>query len=173
MREAFAKENPEIVKRVLAAYEEARKWALENPAELKKIFIGVTKLPEAVVERQLSTRTELNHSVIGDPQRESILAAGLALQQAGVIPSDTDVKATVDKLIDPSYLDRRKSETARIDMFRASRPLVRLKPLSVPERRAARLCLCAVGAGCWGFFCRCCLPPAGRPPWPWGWRVDG
>ena len=104
VREAFAQENPEIVKRVLAAYEEARKWALANPEELKKIFIAFTKLPEAVVERQLSTRTELTHSVIGAPQRESIVAAGLALQQAGVIPSDTDVKGTVDKLIDPSYL---------------------------------------------------------------------
>jgi sulfonate transport system substrate-binding protein len=104
VREAFAQENPEIVKRVLAAYEEARKWALANPQELKKIFVAVTKLPDAVVERQLSTRTELTHSVIGAPQRESIVAAGLALQQAGVIPSDTDVKGTVDKLIDPSYL---------------------------------------------------------------------
>ena len=104
VREEFAKENPEIVKRVLAAYEEARKWALANPEELKKIFAAFTKLPEPVVERQLSTRTELTHSVIGAPQRESILAAGLALQQAGVIPSDADVKAALDSLIDPSYL---------------------------------------------------------------------
>jgi sulfonate transport system substrate-binding protein len=104
VREEFAKENPEIVKRVLAAYEEARKWSLANPEEVKKIFIAATKLPDAVVERQLKTRTELTHSVIGERQRESILAAGLALQQAGVIPSETDVKGTVDKLIDASYL---------------------------------------------------------------------
>jgi sulfonate transport system substrate-binding protein len=104
VREEFAKENPEIVKRVLAAYEEARKWSLANPEEVKKIFIATTKLPDAVVERQLKTRTELTHNVIGEPQRDSILAAGLALQQAGVIPSETDVKGTVDKLIDASYL---------------------------------------------------------------------
>lgn len=104
VRESFAQENPEIVKRVLAAYEEARQWALANPAELKKIFIALTKLPEAVVDRQIDTRTELTHSVIGEAQRESILAAGLALQQAGVLPSETDVKGTLDKLIDPSYL---------------------------------------------------------------------
>ena len=104
VREAFSQENPEIVKRVLAAYEEARKWALANPEELKKMFAAFTKLPDAVVDRQLSTRTELTHSVIGAPQRESILAAGLALQQAGVIPSEADVKGTLEKLIDPSYL---------------------------------------------------------------------
>ncbi len=106
VREEFAKENPEIVKRVLAAYEEARKWALANPEELKKIFIGLTKLPDAVVDRQLKTRTELTHSVIGEPQRESILAAGIALQQAGVIPANVDVKAAVDDLIDARYLTK-------------------------------------------------------------------
>ena len=46
VREEFAKDNPEIVKRVIKAYEEARKYSLANSDELKKIFIGVTKLPE-------------------------------------------------------------------------------------------------------------------------------
>jgi sulfonate transport system substrate-binding protein len=50
----------------------------------------------------LKERTELTHSKIGTPQRDSILAAGLALQQAGVVPANVDVKATVDALIDPS-----------------------------------------------------------------------
>ena len=37
-------------------------------------------------------------------QRESILAAGLALQQAGVVPASVDVKKTVDDLIDDRYV---------------------------------------------------------------------
>jgi sulfonate transport system substrate-binding protein len=53
-----------------------------------------------VVDKQLKERTELTHSRIGAPQRESILAAGLALQQAGVIEPKVDVKATLDALID-------------------------------------------------------------------------
>ncbi len=53
-----------------------------------------------MVDKQLKERTELTHSRIGAPQRESILAAGLALQQAGVIDAKVDVKATVDALID-------------------------------------------------------------------------
>ncbi len=52
------------------------------------------------MDKQLKERTELTHSNIGTPQRESILAAGLALQQAGVIPANVDVKAAVDGLID-------------------------------------------------------------------------
>ena len=100
VREAFLKDNPDIVRRVLAAYEEARKDSLAHYDDLKKTFIAVTKLPEAVVDKQLKERTELTHSRIGAPQRDSILAAGLALQQAGVVDAKVDVKAVLDSLID-------------------------------------------------------------------------
>jgi sulfonate transport system substrate-binding protein len=106
VREDFAQKNPDIVKRVLEVYEDARIWSVENPDELKKIFANFTKLPPAVVERQIDERTELTHGPIGEPQRESILAAGLALQGAGVIPANVDVKAAVDTLIDPRYLPK-------------------------------------------------------------------
>jgi sulfonate transport system substrate-binding protein len=104
VREEFAKAHPDLVKRVLAVYEEARKYSLAHPDEVKADFIAVTKLPDAVVDKQLKERTELTHSKIGAAQRESILAAGIALQQAGVIKADVDVKKTVDDLIDPQYL---------------------------------------------------------------------
>ncbi|OQW61724.1 MAG: sulfonate ABC transporter substrate-binding protein [Proteobacteria bacterium SG_bin9] len=100
VREEFLKSHPQIVQRVLAVYEDARKYSLANYDDLKKTFIGVTKLPETVVDKQLKERTELTHNKIGAPQRESILAAGLALQEAGVIAANVDVKATVDALID-------------------------------------------------------------------------
>jgi sulfonate transport system substrate-binding protein len=100
VREQFLKDYPDIVRRVLATYEEARRQSLADYAELKKTFIAVTKLPEAVVDKQLQERTELTHSRIGAPQRESILAAGLALQQAGVIDAKVDVKGAMDSLID-------------------------------------------------------------------------
>jgi sulfonate transport system substrate-binding protein len=104
VREEFAKDHPDLVRRVLAVYEDARKHSLANYDEVKKAFIAVTKLPEAVVDKQLKERTELTHSKIGAPQRESILAAGLALQQAGVIKADVDVKKTVDDLIDDRWV---------------------------------------------------------------------
>jgi sulfonate transport system substrate-binding protein len=64
--------------------------------------VTYTKLPEPVIDRQLE-RTELTHSTIGQPQVDTILAAGLALQQAGVITADTNVKAVVDALVDRSF----------------------------------------------------------------------
>ncbi len=100
VREPFLRDHPDVVRRALATYEEARKYALANYDDLKKTFIAVTKLPDAVVDKQLKERTELTHSRIGAPQRESILAAGLALQQAGVVDAKVDVKATLDALID-------------------------------------------------------------------------
>ena len=100
VREEFAKDHPDVVRRVISAYEEARKYSLANYDELKKIFIGVTGLDGPVVDKQLKERTELTQSRIGAPQRESILAAGLALQQAGVVDAKVDVKATLDALID-------------------------------------------------------------------------
>src|SRR6201987_1967278 len=100
VREQFLKDYPDIVRRVLATYEAARKYSLANYDELKKTFMAVTKVPDAVVDKQLKERTELTHSRIGAPQRDSILAAVMALQQAGVIEAKTDVKAALDSLID-------------------------------------------------------------------------
>src|SRR6201991_1364922 len=100
VREEFLKTYPDITRRVLAVYEEARKYSLSHYDELKEGFKTATKLPDVVIDKQLKERTELTHNRIGAPQRESILAAGLALQQAGVIQSSVDVKAAVDSLID-------------------------------------------------------------------------
>src|SRR5882724_11229951 len=104
VREEFLKDHPDLVKRVIAVYEEARKFSLANYAEEKRVFIAATKLPDAVVDKQLKERTEITHSKIGAAQKDSILAAGLALQQAGVIKADVDVKATVESLIDDRWV---------------------------------------------------------------------
>ena len=102
VREAFAAQNPDLVKRVLGIYEEARQWALANPAELQAILAKETKLPAPVVARQLE-RTDLTNKGITDATRQTILDAGLALQKSGVIKPDTDVKAATEALIDTRF----------------------------------------------------------------------
>ncbi|ACI91278.1 ABC transporter [Afipia carboxidovorans OM5] len=99
VREQFLKDNPEIVRRVLATYEVARKYSIAHYDELKADFIGVTKLPDVVVDKQLKERTDLSFSKIGAQQREAILEAGFALQKAGVIAASADVKKNVDDLL--------------------------------------------------------------------------
>lgn len=101
-REEFAAEHPEIVERVLSVYEQARERAQADPAALKALLVEATGLPDAVITRQLE-RTDLTHSRIGEAQAATILAAGNALQDAGVIAADVDVDATVAELIDPRF----------------------------------------------------------------------
>jgi sulfonate transport system substrate-binding protein len=100
VREEFLKKYPEITQRVLAVYETARKYAVAHPEELEASFIAATKLPKDVVEKQLRERTDISNGKIGRAQRDTILAAGLALQQAGVLDAKVNVKATLDNLID-------------------------------------------------------------------------
>ena len=103
VREEFARTYPAYVERVLAAYEKARLWALQNPEEFRKLFATDAKLDDSVITKVLE-RTDLTNSTIGDNQRQVILAAGDVLKQNNVINSTTDVSATVNNLIDPRYV---------------------------------------------------------------------
>lgn len=102
VREAFAAENPQLVDAVLGAYAKARQWALDHPAETRALLAKAAKLPEDVIARQLE-RTKLAYAPIGDAEIQTVVAAGDALAQAGVIPADTNVKAVVDSLIDRRF----------------------------------------------------------------------
>ena len=102
VREEFAGQYPAYVERVLAAYEKARLWALQNPEEFRKLFAANAKLEDSVVTKVLG-RTDLTNSTIGENQRQVIVAAGDVLKQNNVISSNTDVSATVNNLIDPRY----------------------------------------------------------------------
>jgi sulfonate transport system substrate-binding protein len=106
VREEFANENPELVERVLAVYEKARKWSIEHPDEVRAALVRATKISDEVAAIQLDQRTDLTDPVIGEKQRESILAAGIVLQKAGIIPAEVDVAATVDAQIDDQYIRR-------------------------------------------------------------------
>jgi len=102
--EDFLKQYPDLTRRVIKVYEEARKYCLAHYDDEKRVFIAATKLPGDVVEIQLKERTELTFNRIGPQQRDSILQAGLALQQAGVLPADADVKQALDGLIDDRFV---------------------------------------------------------------------
>ncbi len=102
--EDFLKSYPDLTKRVLAVYEQARKYCLDHYDDEKSVFMNVTKLPGDVVDIQLKERTELTFNKIGPQQRDSILQAGLALQQAGVIQPSVDVKQTLNDLVDDRYV---------------------------------------------------------------------
>jgi sulfonate transport system substrate-binding protein len=99
VREEFAQKHPALVARVLKVYEDGRKAALKEPDAVKKALVAATKLPEAIIAKQLE-RTDLSDPTFGGQRRQTILDAGLALQNAGIIKSDVNVNAVVDALID-------------------------------------------------------------------------
>ncbi len=102
VREAFAAENPALVDKVLKTYDQARTWSLEHPAELNALLAKAAKLPEDVVARQLE-RTVIKYTPISDSDVQSVVAAGEALAQAGVLPADTDAKKVTGELIDRTF----------------------------------------------------------------------
>src|SRR3954467_15615500 len=104
VREEFLKDHPDLVKRLLAVYEDARKFSLANYPDEKKAFQAATKLSDAVADKQLKERTAITYNKIGPEQRDSILQAGIALQKAGVIPARVDVKKALDDLVDDRYV---------------------------------------------------------------------
>jgi sulfonate transport system substrate-binding protein len=105
VREEFARKHPEYVKRVLAAYEKARLWALRNPAEFRALYARAAKIDDAVAAKVLE-RTDLSNSVVGDEQKNAIAASGDVLKKSGVVSSNTEAAATVNELIDPQYVHR-------------------------------------------------------------------
>ena len=106
VREAFAKQYPELVTRVLAVYEKARAYALANPDELRAELVAAANVSDAVAKLQLSERTDLTNPTLGDDHRATLLATGDVLRKIGVIDSDVSIPDTVKALIDPSFLVR-------------------------------------------------------------------
>ena len=102
--EDFLSKFPDLTKRVLAVYDQARKYCLSHYDDEKRVFMDVTKLPAAVVDIQLKERTDLTNNRIGPAQRDTILQAGLALQKAGVIATNVDVNKTLDDLVDDRFV---------------------------------------------------------------------
>lgn len=102
VREEFSQKYPNTVKKVLVAYEKARKWSLQNKAQLQDVLEKESKLSPAVAAKQLE-RTNLKDSRIGDAQKKVIIASGNVLKKSGVIPNSVDVPKTTNSLINPQY----------------------------------------------------------------------
>jgi sulfonate transport system substrate-binding protein len=103
VREGFAKEHPDAVRKVLSAYEQARLWSVAHPDAFKALIVKATGASPAVIDRQIDQRTDISKNAIGEAQRQSILAAGLALRKVGILPAATDVKGALDALIDGQF----------------------------------------------------------------------
>ncbi len=98
--EKFAKEQPELIKQVIAAYEQARQWAIANPDALAQLLADEAKLPLEVAKLQLS-RTDFSNPQPGAEHIKALKASAPILLDEQLVRPGTDVAQVVDQLIQP------------------------------------------------------------------------
>lgn len=98
--ETFAAEQPALIKQVIAAYEQARAWAVANPEALAQLVADEAKLPLDVAKLQLS-RTDFSNPQPGAEHIAALKAAAPILLEEQLVRPGTDVTAVVEQLIEP------------------------------------------------------------------------
>ena len=104
VRQAFAKQYPDLVRRVLAVYERARLYAIAHPDELAAEVVEAAGVSPEVAHIQLAERTDLSTPAIGAEHLATFTSTAEVLRKIGVIDASIDVRATLDSWIDGSYL---------------------------------------------------------------------
>jgi len=105
VREEFAKNYPEYVKKVLVAYERARKWILENPDAAAQILAEEGKIDLAVAKLQITERTVLDKDtgVPGAALQAALGAIVPILKDEKLVAADKDPEKALAELIDGSF----------------------------------------------------------------------
>ena len=98
--DSFLKEQPQLIGKVIAAYEEARQWTLAHPQQTAELLAREAKLPLEVAKLQLS-RTDFSNPQPGAEHVTALKAAASILLDEQLVRPGTDVAAVVDQLISP------------------------------------------------------------------------
>lgn len=102
VRSEFAKKHPEEVKKIIEAYEKARKWVLENPDEAAEILAKEAQISLDVAKKQME-RNDFSNSVPGEVQIKALTSAGDVLQEGDIIQEGVELDSLVDQLINDEY----------------------------------------------------------------------
>ena len=100
--DSFAAKYPDAVKRVIKAYERARKWIIANPEETAKLVSEEAKISLPVAKLQLS-RNDFSNPVPGAEHIKALKAAGPLLVEEDLVKKGVDVDKVIDELVDPSF----------------------------------------------------------------------
>jgi sulfonate transport system substrate-binding protein len=104
VRESFLAEHPEVVRKVLAQYERARRWILAHPEEAVQILAEAAHLPPEVARKQLVERTVLDRDVgvPGEKFRAALSAVVPILKSERLVPAGADPDKALAELIAPA-----------------------------------------------------------------------
>ncbi|RDW15558.1 aliphatic sulfonate ABC transporter substrate-binding protein [Oceanobacillus chungangensis] len=104
VREDFAKSHPEYVNRVIAGYEKAREWTLENPKEAAEILAEEASISIEVAQLTLE-RNDFSEAIPADVHHDALIEAGKVLQAGEVIDANVDIEEITSDLINPSFAE--------------------------------------------------------------------
>lgn len=104
-REDVIKNHPEVIIRVLKAYEKARHWAISNPVEFKAIYVVQAKVNEEVAGKVLLERTDISEPKITETLKAAISGAGEVLKNNRVISQKTNIEKVIKELFEPKFAE--------------------------------------------------------------------
>ena len=99
VREEFARDHPDEVRRVLIAYDKARRWILAHPEDAARLLAEEAHLSPAVARAQLQ-RTDFSNPLPGKEHADALRAAAPILIEEGLVRKGTDLSQVIDALID-------------------------------------------------------------------------
>ncbi|MCS7060676.1 MAG: aliphatic sulfonate ABC transporter substrate-binding protein [Anaerolineae bacterium] len=104
-REEFAQQYPDLLTRILAQYERARRWILENREEAAKLLAEEAKIDLEIARRQITERTVLDKDVgvPGPALRTALEAVVPILVSEKLVAGNADPSAALSSLIDPTF----------------------------------------------------------------------
>ncbi|GAA4827873.1 aliphatic sulfonate ABC transporter substrate-binding protein [Garicola koreensis] len=109
----FLDNHPETAQVVVDVYEQARKWAQENPEETVDILADYAGLETEVAERVLDERVDFDiDPVPGEQLRSSIEPTGPIFVDNGDVDSQEAVDEAMESLFRPEFAEDRQATDA-------------------------------------------------------------
>ncbi|HEV2109031.1 MAG TPA: aliphatic sulfonate ABC transporter substrate-binding protein [Thermomicrobiales bacterium] len=104
-RSEFLENYPEETKRVLAAYERARQWILDNPEEAAQILAEESSLSIEVARQELFERTVLTHNPVPSEEHAEVLRGIIPILEAeNQLSPGADAEEALEELFAPQYI---------------------------------------------------------------------
>ncbi|XAH22959.1 aliphatic sulfonate ABC transporter substrate-binding protein [Xylophilus sp. GW821-FHT01B05] len=103
VREDFQTAHPDALRRVINAYERARKWTQANTTEAAKILAEEAKVSLQVALLQLKLRTDLSNPQPSQEHIAALQAAAPILLSEGLVKPGTNLGKTVTDLVDTRF----------------------------------------------------------------------
>jgi len=103
VREDFLASRPAEVKRVIAAYERARKWILANTSEAAKIVSEEAKVSLAVALLQVKLRTDFSTPQPSQEHIKALQAAAPILVDEALVKPGADLEKAIASLVNTQF----------------------------------------------------------------------